>query len=59
MEYDQPVDTFLILFNGIVSIKVPNPKIKNFFHSLREFNKLVEWKAEFDCKVKGQKRDGY
>ena len=50
-------ENFYIIIQGIVSVSIPNPQIKERALQLRDFEQLLEWKEkEFDPKVERAKK---
>lgn len=46
-------DKFYIILKGVVSVKVPNPAIKNRYSLWKEYQQLKEWKENvFDLRVR-------
>lgn len=46
-EYGDVGDKFFIIIKGLVSIKIPNPTLKEWRLERKRFENLLEWKTEF------------
>ena len=46
IDFGAQPETFLMLLNGIVSIKIKNQEIKKWDFAWKEYQKLLKWKNE-------------
>ena len=51
-EIDTQGETFFIILQGLVSVMVRNPAIKEWNNEYKYYKELVEWKTKFDIKAK-------
>jgi hypothetical protein len=55
-EFGDIGDKFYMILKGIVSIQVPNQKVKNWDFYWNQYSKLKEWKSNFDLRVEESKK---
>ena len=61
INYSDEPETYYMLLNGIVSLRIKNPQIKKWDFAWKEYQKLKKWKKEkFDPRVeKASAEDSY
>ena len=58
MKFGDKGDTFFIILQGVLSVKIPNPKILEWRQQFKKFNQLKNWEnTEFKKRIDEAKRE--